>query len=32
LVDYDLSLEQALDWFRDALFSDNDNLSMKPVL
>ena len=32
LVDYDLSLEDALEWFRSALFSDNDHLCMKPVI
>lgn len=32
LVDYDLNIEDALDWFKTALFSDNKTLKIKPVI
>lgn len=32
IVEYDLTIEQGISWFRQWLFSDQDNLNIKPVI
>ncbi len=32
LVDFDMTLENAVDWFRKAMIADNKDLQVKPVL